>query len=87
MKIEQEKKYITPEDENNLAKYLEELTTKLGILDLREFIALNKFIIDGEKHTDIINQLKTKFLSEALERMDETKAKEAKKILNVLLFI
>jgi ABC-type tungstate transport system permease subunit len=81
--MENEKQFITWEDEKNLEKNLEELTAKLGILDLREFIALNKFIIEGDKHTDIINKLKSKFLTEALERMDEAKAKETKKLLSV----
>lgn len=86
MKIESEKSYITKDDERNLRKNLEELTQKLGILDLREFIALNKFIIDGDKHEDVISKMKTKFLIVALERMNESKRQEIKNIFNVNQF-
>ena len=83
MKAESEKQYITKYDEKELKKNLEELIGKLGILDLREFIAINRFIIEGEQHDDIINKIKSKFLTIALERMEETKAQGIKKIFKV----
>ena len=83
MKAESEKQYITKYDEKELKKNLEELIGKLGILDLREFIAINRFIIEGEQHEDIINKIKSKFLTIALERMEETKAQGIKKIFKV----
>lgn len=83
MKAETEKQYITNEDETKLKQNLEELIQKLGVLDLREFIAINRFIIEGEQHDEIINKIKSKFLTIAMERMNETKAQDIKKIFKV----
>ena len=74
---------MSNEGDAKLNEHLVELTKKIGFLDLREFIALNRFIIEGEQHTDLINQLKSKFVGIALERMDKVKADEVKKIFKV----
>ena len=86
MKDEVEKKFITFDDEKTLERNINELTQKLGILDLREFIAINKFIVDAEHHDDIISRIKTKFLNIALERMDENKAQNVRKLFRVKFY-
>lgn len=85
-RLEKEKSFITNEDEENLRKNFEELQHKIGILDLREFIALNKYLLDLEQHHEIINRIKAKFLSVALERMHESKAQAVKSMFKVLFY-
>jgi hypothetical protein len=83
-KIRKEKSFVTNEDEEGLRKNLEELIRKVGVLDLREFIAINKFLIEAEEHNEIMNKIKGRFLSLAIERMDETKVQEVRTLFKVL---
>jgi hypothetical protein len=54
-------------------KHLNELVEKLGYLDLRDFIAINKFILQGRNHEENVNQAKAKLLQTAVQKMTELK--------------
>jgi hypothetical protein len=55
---------------------LNELVEKLGYLDLRDFIAINKYILQARNHEEYINQAKAKVLTVAIEKMNEGKNNE-----------
>jgi len=58
---------------------LNELVHKLGYLDLRDFVALNKYILEAKSHESHVNQTKAKFLAVAMQRLSESKKDEVKK--------
>jgi hypothetical protein len=60
------------EENNNL----NELVEKLGYLDLRDFIAINKYILQAKNHEESVNQAKAKLLTIAIEKMNEIKNNE-----------
>jgi hypothetical protein len=55
---------------------MDELVAKLGFLDLREFIAVNKYVLEAENHVDYVNKAKSNFLKLALSRLNEKKKEE-----------
>jgi len=55
---------------------IDELVVKLGYLDLREFIALNKYLLEASNHKDYINNAKAKFLTIAMQRLNKQKEKD-----------
>lgn len=60
-------------------KNLNELINKLGYLDLRDFLAINKYILEAEKHDDYVNKTKANFLKLALSRLNKKKKEEVTK--------
>jgi hypothetical protein len=70
-------------EEMNDEKYqegnLNQLINKLGYLDFREFVALNKYIVDAANHEDLVNQTKSKFLQIAMQKMNSYQKEELKK--------
>jgi hypothetical protein len=50
-----------------------ELVEKLGYLDLRDFVAVNKYILDAKNHSNYVNQSKARLLSIALNLMNKDK--------------
>lgn len=67
------------EEEGDSYNKLTELVTKLGYLDLRDFVALNKYILEAKNHDNLVNQTKAKFLAVAMQRLSESKKEEVKK--------
>lgn len=55
------------------SKEIMELVEKLGYLDLRDFVAVNKYVLDAKNHKEYINQTKAHLLSIALEMMNKNK--------------
>lgn len=49
------------------------LSEKLGFIDLREFIALNKFLIENDDHQNILSKFKKDFLAMAIKNVEKTK--------------
>ncbi len=56
---------------------LNELVNKLGYVDLKDYIALNKYILQAHNHNENINQTKSKILAIAMEKMSQIKNSEA----------
>jgi hypothetical protein len=69
---------------NSINKSLDLISNELQYLDLREFIALNKIVLEGSQHKEIINQVKAKFLNLALKRMSNQKERETKVFFKTL---
>jgi len=55
---------------------VDDLVSSLGYLDLREYVALNKYLLEAANHKQVINQAKAKFLSIAMKRLTAQKEKE-----------
>lgn len=53
--------------------HLDELVNKLGYLDLRDFVALNKYILEAKNHKEYINQAKAQLLNTALKKLNDYK--------------
>lgn len=66
-------------DEKFKGANLNQLINKLGYLDFRDFVALNKYIIDASNHEDLVNQTKSKFLQIAMQKMNSYQKEELKK--------
>jgi len=67
------------ESEGESYNKLNELVNKLGYLDLRDFVALNKYILEAKNHENYVNQTKAKFLALAMQKLSESKKEEVKK--------
>lgn len=67
------------ESEGESYNKLNELVNKLGYLDLRDFVALNKYVLEAKNHESNVNQTKAKFLAIAMQRLSESKKEEVKK--------
>jgi hypothetical protein len=67
------------ESEGESYNKLNELVNKLGYLDLRDFVALNKYILEAKNHENYANQSKAKFLALAMQKLSESKKEEVKK--------
>lgn len=55
---------------------LDHLVQKLGYLDMRDFVALNKYILEAQNHEDLVNQTKAHFLSLAMKKLSDIKRDE-----------
>ena len=60
-------------------RQLEDLVAKLGYVDFRDFVALNKYILEAHNHEDLVNQTKSKFLSLAMQKMNVNQKDDIKK--------
>lgn len=54
------------------------LVNKLGYIDLRDFIALNRYILEGKSHSDTLVQAKAKYLEEAINKLNKKKREEVR---------
>lgn len=72
-KINKEKQEILSKDNK-----IDLLVNKLGYLDLREFLALNRYLLEAKTHSDVLVQTKAKFLEEALNKVNKKKRDEAR---------
>jgi hypothetical protein len=76
----QMRKISTEEQRAEADTELDILVEKLGYLDLRDFVALNKYILEAENHDNFLNRAKASFLNVAMKRMDRLKQFELKNI-------
>lgn len=82
----EEEKDITPVNIEKMVEKMSSLVDNLGYLDFREFIALNRYILETKLHNDIIIRAKGEFLQLAINSLNETKKKELRKTLKVIIF-
>jgi hypothetical protein len=78
-KINRDKQEILSKDDK-----IDNLVKKLGYIDMREFLMLNRYILEAKNHNDILIQTKSKFLEEALFRFTKEKREEIKDKLSVI---
>jgi hypothetical protein len=62
-------------------RQLQQLVNKLGYVDFRDFVALNKYVLEAKNHEDLINQTKSKFLQMALQKVNQNQKEELKRNL------
>lgn len=62
-------------------RQLQHLINKLGYVDFRDFVALNKYILEAKNHEDLVNQTKSRFLQMALQKFNQNQKEELKKNL------
>lgn len=74
------KKRIKTLEKKESDAVLDELVTKLGYVDLRDFVALNKYVLEAKNHTDNVNRTKARLLSIAMDILNQTKNAEVSKI-------
>ncbi len=55
------------------------LIQKLGYVDFRDFVALNKYILEAQDHESTVNQTKAKFLSLAMSKLTTARKEELRK--------
>lgn len=77
------------EDMNNfkidyLEEKIREIVSKLGYLDYREFLALNKYITEDAIHANIIDKVKKSIAVIAIETVSTAKKKELIKVFNLI---
>ena len=72
-KINKDKQEILSQDRS-----IDILVNKLGYLDMREFLALNRYILEGKNHNDTLVQAKSKFLEDAINVLNKKKRDEIK---------
>lgn len=60
------------------------LVEKLGYLDMREFLVLNRYILEAKNHNDALVQTKAKYLEEAMGRFTKEKREEVKDKLSII---
>jgi hypothetical protein len=77
-------KYITSSgqswQQSSEERQLRELVNKLGYVDFRDFVALNKFVLEAKNHEDLVNQTKSKFLQMAMQKVNQNQKEELKKV-------
>ena len=61
---------------------MNELLSKLGYLDYRDFLCLNKYLVEKQVNEKIITKAKKNILNVALELVEDSKRKDLKKILD-----
>lgn len=62
-------------------RQLQYLINKLGYVDFRDFVALNKYVLEAKNHDDLVNQTKSRFLQMALQKVNQNQKEELKKNL------
>lgn len=67
---------------NEIILSLNDLISKLGYLDLREFLALNRLALDKSEHKSIVHRIKGTFLSFVLQRSQENQRKVISNFFN-----
>lgn len=72
-KINKDKQEILSQDNK-----IDLLVNKLGYVDLREFIALNRYILEAKTHSDSLVQAKAKYLEEAVNKLTRKKREEVR---------
>ena len=55
---------------------MDELIVKLGYLDYRDFLAVNKYIIDNKLHSENQNTVRQKILQTAIQKLKTDEGKE-----------
>jgi len=78
-KINRDKQEILSKDDK-----IDMLVKKLGYLDMREFLMLNRYILEAKNHHDALQQTKAKFLEEALGKFTKEKRQELKDKLSLI---
>jgi hypothetical protein len=63
---------------------LQALVDKLGYMDFRDFVALNKYIIEASEHESLVNRTKAKFLMMAMQKLSSARKDELKKTFKKL---
>lgn len=72
-KINKDKQEILSQDNK-----IDLLVAKLGFMDLREFLALNRYILEAKSHSDTLVQAKAKYLEEAVSKLTKKKREEVR---------
>ncbi len=72
-KINKDKQEIISQDNR-----IDLLVAKLGYIDLREFLALNRYILEAKNHSDALVQAKAKYLEEAVIKLTKQKREEVR---------
>jgi hypothetical protein len=62
-------------------RQLQHLINKLGYVDFRDFVALNKYVLEAKNHDDLVNQTKSRFLQMALQKVNQNQKEELRKNL------
>jgi hypothetical protein len=63
---------------------LHALVQKLGYLDFRDFVALNKYVIEASEHESLVNRTKAKFLSMAMQKLSSARKEELRRTFRKL---
>lgn len=72
-KINKDKQEILSQDNK-----IDLLVNKLGYMDLRDFLALNRYILEAKSHSDALVQAKAKYLEEAVNSLTKKKREEVR---------
>ena len=80
-KINKDKQEILSQDNK-----IDLLVNKLGYLDLREFLALNRYILEAKSHSDTLVQAKAKYLEEAVSKLTRKKREEVRNKFSMIKF-
>jgi hypothetical protein len=72
-KINKDKQEILSQDNK-----IDLLVSKLGYMDLREFLAVNRYILEAKSHSDTLVQAKAKYLEEAVNKLNKKKREEVR---------
>lgn len=72
-KINKEKQEVLSVDNK-----IDLLVNKLGYLDLREFLALNRYVLEAKNHSDTLVQAKARYLEEAINKLTKRKKEEVR---------